>query len=65
MAGKDKRSAFEPRINNRRAFHEFCQRNPDLIFEDYIQTNEAKAFIYLGKNTNGSEVHRGNGNGEP
>jgi SsrA-binding protein len=23
MAGKDKRSAYEPRINNRRAFHEF------------------------------------------
>lgn len=23
MASKDKRSAFEPRINNRRAFHEF------------------------------------------
>ena len=51
----------DPAKGERRAFHEFCKSNPDLIFEDYIQTNEAKAFIYLGKNTNGSEVHHGTG----
>jgi O-methyltransferase len=40
----------DPTKGERRAFHEFCERNPELVFEDYIQTNEAKAFIYLGKN---------------
>jgi len=40
----------DPNKGERRAFHEFCKRNPELIFEDYIQTNEAKAFIYLGTN---------------
>jgi O-methyltransferase len=39
----------DPTKGERRAFAEFRERNPELIFEDYIQTNEAKAFIYLGK----------------
>jgi len=39
----------DPAKGERRAFAEFRERNPELIFEDYIQTNEAKAFIYLGK----------------
>jgi len=39
----------DPTRGERRAFAEFRKRNPDLTFEDYIQTNEAKAFIYLGK----------------
>jgi O-methyltransferase len=39
----------DPKKGERRAFAEFRERNPELIFEDYIQTNEAKAFIYLGK----------------
>jgi O-methyltransferase len=38
----------DPEKGERRAFAEFCEQNPGLIFEDYIQTNEAKAFIYLG-----------------
>jgi O-methyltransferase len=40
----------DPQKGERRAFHEFCRRNPEMIFEEYIQTNEAKAFIYLGNN---------------
>jgi hypothetical protein len=43
----------DPNKGERRAFHEFCKRNPELIFEDYIQTNEAKAFIYLGNKNDG------------
>jgi O-methyltransferase len=43
----------DPAKGERRAFREFCERNPDMVFEDYVQTNEAKAFIYLGKSTNG------------
>src|SRR6267378_4224885 len=39
----------DPDKGERRAFREFRERNPDLIFEDYIQTNEAKAFIFLGR----------------
>jgi len=39
----------DPAKGERRAFAEFRERNPELIFEDYIQTNEAKAFICLGK----------------
>jgi hypothetical protein len=39
----------DPNKGERRAFREFRERNPRLIFEDFIQTNEAKAFIYLGE----------------
>src|SRR5215510_952279 len=39
----------DPEKGERRAFREFLDENPELIFEDYIQTNEAKAFIFLGK----------------
>ncbi|HEY6352085.1 MAG TPA: TylF/MycF/NovP-related O-methyltransferase [Candidatus Angelobacter sp.] len=47
----------DPNKGERRAFQEFRNRNPDLVFEDYIQSNEAKAFIFLGKNgtMNGAE----------
>jgi O-methyltransferase len=41
----------DPTKGERRAFAEFRERNPELNFEDYIQTNEAKAFIYLGRKT--------------
>lgn len=46
----------DPAKGERRAFAEFQERNPELIFEDYIQTNEAKAFIFLGKKTNSGET---------
>lgn len=39
----------DPDKGERKAFREFRERNPDLLFEDYIQTNEAKAFIFLGR----------------
>ncbi len=39
----------DPNRGEKRAFREFKEQNPDLIFEDFIQTNEAKAFIYLGE----------------
>lgn len=47
----------------RRAFHEFRERNPELVFEDYIQTNEAKAFICLGNKTNSKEGSHASTNG--
>ena len=52
----------DPSKGERRAFHEFRAQNPDLIFEEYIQTNEAKAFIYLGtKNSKGGDHANSNG----
>jgi len=39
----------DPERGERRAFREFRQQNPDLIFEEFIQTSEAKIFIFLGK----------------
>jgi O-methyltransferase len=53
----------DPTKGERRAFAEFRERNPELQFEEYIQTNEAKAFIYLGNKTNGKEVSHANANG--
>lgn len=32
----------------RRAFKEFLENNPELIFEEFVQTNEGKAFIFIG-----------------
>lgn len=40
----------DPEKGERRAFREFKDKNPGLIFEDFVQTNEAKSFIFLGKN---------------
>jgi O-methyltransferase len=54
----------DPAKGERRAFAEFRERNPELIFEDYIQTNEVKAFIYLGSKTSGDEVGHANTNGQ-
>ncbi len=39
----------DPERGERRAFKEFTQQNPTFVFQDYIQTNEAKAFIFLGE----------------
>jgi O-methyltransferase len=39
----------DPKKGERRAFAEFRERNPELTFEAFIQTNEVKAFICLGK----------------
>jgi hypothetical protein len=38
----------DPDHGERRAFREFCEQNPNLIFQDFIQTSEIKTFIYLG-----------------
>lgn len=46
----------DPERGERRAFNEFVEQNPNLIFQDYIQTNEAKAFIFLGER--GEEAKR-------
>lgn len=54
----------DPSKGERGAFAEFRRRNPELIFEDYIQTNEAKAFIYLEKNANSKEANRAGTNGK-
>jgi hypothetical protein len=53
----------DPEKGERRAFREFCEQNPELMFEDYIQTNEVKAFIYLGRNENGKSGNHAERNG--
>jgi hypothetical protein len=37
-----------PDKGERRAFAEFQNKYPQLMFEDFISTNEAKAFIFVG-----------------
>lgn len=40
----------DPERGEQRAWREFLQRHPQLRFVDFIQTNEAKAFICIGTN---------------
>jgi O-methyltransferase len=54
----------DPTKGERRAFAEFRERNPELAFEDYIQTNEAKGFICLGRKTSSKEASHANTNGK-
>jgi hypothetical protein len=39
----------DPDKGERLAFSQFREQNPDLVFEDFVQTNEAKAFIFVGQ----------------
>ncbi len=39
----------DPERGERRALKEFREKNPSLIFEDFIETGEQKAFIFLGE----------------
>lgn len=39
----------DPQKGERLAFREFRDRNPQLLFEDFIHTNEAKSFIFIGR----------------
>ncbi|HYA39361.1 MAG TPA: TylF/MycF/NovP-related O-methyltransferase [Candidatus Methylomirabilis sp.] len=39
----------DPEKGERRAFAEFRAREPRLVFEDFVETNESKAFICLGE----------------
>ncbi len=43
----------DPEKGERRAFREFCEQNPELLFESFVETNEAKSFIYLGQKNAG------------
>jgi hypothetical protein len=38
----------DPERGERRAWGEFLRKNPDLRFVEFVQTNEAQAFIYVG-----------------
>jgi O-methyltransferase len=38
----------DPDRGERRAWREFCAANPELIFVDFVSTNEAQAFICVG-----------------
>jgi hypothetical protein len=38
----------DPEKGERLAFREFQDQNPELIFEKFVGTNEAQAFIFLG-----------------
>jgi O-methyltransferase len=39
----------DPDKGERKAFSEFREKNPKLMFEDFVQTNEAKSFIFIGE----------------
>lgn len=39
----------DPQYGQRRAFSEFCERYPSLLFERFVHTNEIQTFIYLGE----------------
>jgi len=38
-----------PNRGERRAFREFREKNPELMFEEFVHTNEQGSFIFLGK----------------
>ncbi|MEY4198656.1 MAG: hypothetical protein RLZZ265_396 [Verrucomicrobiota bacterium] len=38
----------DPERGERRAWREFCQRNPHLRFEEFVRTSEGMSFIHLG-----------------
>ncbi|MCX6790673.1 MAG: hypothetical protein NTV62_00565, partial [Candidatus Gribaldobacteria bacterium] len=40
----------DPEKGERLAFRQFCEKYPNLRFEEFVQTNEGKAFIFLGSN---------------
>ena len=42
----------DPDKGERRAFREFREMNENLLFEDFVQTNEAKTFIFLRDDSN-------------
>jgi O-methyltransferase len=39
----------DPDRGERRAFREFQERYPGLVFQEFVRTNEAQAFIFLGE----------------
>ena len=39
----------DPDYGERRAFREFRERYPRMVFQEFVHTNEAQAFIYLGE----------------
>lgn len=39
----------DPEKGERKAFDEFRKREPHMIFGDFVETSEGKAFIYLGE----------------
>jgi O-methyltransferase len=39
----------DPALGERRAWQEFLECQPDLVFQDFFQTSEAKAYIFLGQ----------------
>jgi hypothetical protein len=39
----------DPERGERRAFREFRDRHPELVFQEFVHTNEAQAFIFLGE----------------
>lgn len=38
----------DPDRGERRAWREFCERHPELHFEDFVATSMQKAFVYVG-----------------
>ena len=42
----------DPLKGERLAWSEFLERNPNLRFTEFVETSEAKSFIFLGDNNN-------------
>lgn len=40
----------DPHHGERRAFNEFRKKYPDMIFEDFVSTNEMQSYIYIDNN---------------
>lgn len=47
----------DPERGQRKAFAEFCERNPNLRFQTFVHSNEVQAFIYVGKAGAGLSAH--------
>lgn len=43
----------DPDRGERRAWREFCERHPDLHFEEFVATSMQKAFVYVGDRLDG------------
>ena len=39
----------DPQRGERLAWNEFRQRHPELCFSEFVRTNEAMSFIYVGR----------------
>jgi O-methyltransferase len=48
----------DPDRGQRRAFREYCDRHPEIHFEEFVQTSEAKAFVVIDPGPGSVDVAR-------